>query len=119
MPEDPLLFIIMQIDRFVKPILRKRHCLVMFCVFILPRSVADPDPESGAFLTRDPRWVKNKIRIRDEHPRSYFRELSNNFLGLKYRYQGQKGSGFRISIKEFFTLVPGSGMEKIRIREPG
>jgi hypothetical protein len=25
-----------------------------------------------------------KIRVRDEQPRSYFRELRNHFLGLKY-----------------------------------
>jgi hypothetical protein len=30
---------------------------------------------------RDPIWVKIKIRIRDEHPGSYVRELRNNFLG--------------------------------------
>ncbi len=41
------------------------------------------DPGSGAFLTpgsgiRD--GQKIKIRIRDEHPESYFRELRNNFF---------------------------------------
>jgi hypothetical protein len=40
------------------------------------------DPGSGAFLTpgsgiRD----GQEIRIRDEHPGLYFRELGNNFLG--------------------------------------
>jgi hypothetical protein len=49
-------------------------------------SVADPDPGSGAFLApgfgiQD--GYKIKIRIRDEHPGSYFRELRNNFFGLK------------------------------------
>jgi hypothetical protein len=56
-------------------------------------------PGSGAFLT--PGWVKNPdpgIRIRDEQPRSYFRELRNNFLG---------------KILKFFDANPGSGMEKI------
>jgi hypothetical protein len=45
------------------------------------------DPGSGAFLTpwiRDPGWVKTRIRIRDEQHGSYFQELRNNFLGLKY-----------------------------------
>jgi hypothetical protein len=48
---------------------------------------ADADQGSGVFLTpvRDPGWIKKiKIRIRDEHPGSYFRELRNNFLGYKY-----------------------------------
>ncbi len=35
----------------------------------LRSSIADPDPGSGAV----------KIRFRDEHPGSYFRELRNNF----------------------------------------
>jgi hypothetical protein len=35
-------------------------------------SVADPG--SGAFVIRDPEWVIIKIRIRDEHPGSYFRD---------------------------------------------
>ncbi len=49
-------------------------------------SVADPDMRSDAFLTpgsgtqiQNPGW--KKIRIRDEHPGSYFRELRNNLLG--------------------------------------
>jgi hypothetical protein len=36
-------------------------------------SAADLDPGSGALLTRDPGWVKNRIRIRDEQTGSYFR----------------------------------------------
>jgi hypothetical protein len=32
----------------------------------------------------DPGWVKNRIRIRDDQPGSYFRELRNQFFGLKY-----------------------------------
>ncbi len=43
------------------------------------------------------------LRIRDEQPGSYFLELRNNFFGLQY----------------FFDADPGSGMEKIRIRDPG
>jgi hypothetical protein len=42
---------------------------------------------------------KIRIRIRDEEPGSYFPELRNNFL-LK-----------------FFDADPGSGMEKIQIRD--
>jgi hypothetical protein len=33
---------------------------------------------------RDPGWVKNRIRIRDEHIESYVRELRNQLFGLKY-----------------------------------
>jgi hypothetical protein len=36
------------------------------------------------FWPRDQRWVKNKIRIRDEQPGSYFRERIKKFFGLKY-----------------------------------
>ncbi len=48
-------------------------------------SVADPDPEYGAFLTPGSGMGKKiRIRIWDEQPGSYFRELSYNFLGYKY-----------------------------------
>jgi hypothetical protein len=56
-------------------------------------SVADPDPGSGAFLTPESgafvtpgsrMGKKNRIRIRDEQPGSYFQELRNQFFGLKY-----------------------------------
>ncbi len=60
-------------------------------------SVADPNPGSGAFLTHG-------SGIRDGvHPGSYFRELRNNFWGLKYL-----NSLMRIRN----TFDPGSGMEK-------
>jgi hypothetical protein len=42
------------------------------------------------------------IRIRDEQPESYFLKLKNIFLG---------------KIGKFFDADPGSGMEKIRIRD--
>ncbi len=60
---------------------------------------------------RYPGWVKIKIRIRDENPRSYFRELGNNFLGKKYfiLWCGS-GSGIR-NLVDF-----GSG---IRDKHPG
>ncbi len=32
----------------------------------------------------DPGWVKNRIRIRDEHPRSYFRELGKIWIRVKH-----------------------------------
>ncbi len=52
---------------------------------ILFQSVADPDPGSGAFLTaRTGMGKKIRIRIHDDQPRSYFRELRNHFFGLKY-----------------------------------
>jgi hypothetical protein len=45
---------------------------------------------------------KIRIRIRDEQPGSYFRELRNNFW---------------VKILKFFDVDPGSGMENIRIRD--
>ncbi len=42
--------------------------------------------------------------IRDEQPGLYFRELRNLFLGVK--------------LLKFFDVDPGSGVEKIRIRDP-
>ncbi len=57
-------------------------------------SVADPDPGSGAFLTH-----RFGIRIRDDQPRSYFRELRNQFFGLKLFDAGpglKKGKTSRI-----------------------
>jgi hypothetical protein len=61
------------------------------CIHIFSRNrCCDPESEihwdPTAFLTpyRDPRWLKIKIRIGDEHPGSYFRELGNNFFCLKY-----------------------------------
>jgi hypothetical protein len=52
---------------------------------------------------RDPGWVKIKIRIRDEHLGSYFRE---KLL-------------FWFKIIKFIDADPGSWMEKIWIRDPG
>ncbi len=42
------------------------------------------NPGSGAFFyhwIRDPGW--GKIRIGDERPKTFFRELRNSFFGLK------------------------------------
>jgi hypothetical protein len=44
-------------------------------------------------------------RIRDEQSGSYFLELRNHFFGVK--------------ILKFFDVDPGSGMEKVRIRDTG
>jgi hypothetical protein len=50
-------------------------------------SVADPDPGSGVFVTPGSDiGKKNKIRIRDEHPGSSFRELRNIFLVKNLKY---------------------------------
>jgi hypothetical protein len=46
-------------------------------------------------------------RIRDEQPGSYFVELRNHFFGF-----------FWVKILKFFE-DPGSGMETVRIRDPG
>jgi hypothetical protein len=47
------------------------------------------------------------IQIRDEHARSYFRELRNNFLGVKkYFFYAEPDPGSRNLVE------PGSGMEK-------
>ena len=53
---------------------------------------------------RDPRWIKSGSGsgIWNEQPGSYFLELRNQFLGLKY-----------------LNSLMRSGMEKIRIWEPG
>ncbi len=76
-------------------------------------SVADPDPGLGAFLTpgsgiRDGRKSASGSGIRDEQPGSYFLELRNHFFAF-----------FGVKIIIFFDENPGSGMETVRIRDPG
>jgi hypothetical protein len=46
--------------------------------------------------------------IRDEQPESYFLEPRNHFFYL-----------FGVKILKFFDADPGSGMETVRIRDPG
>jgi hypothetical protein len=46
--------------------------------------------------------------IRDEQSGSYFLELRNHFFGF-----------MGVKILEFFDADPGSGMETVRIRDPG
>jgi hypothetical protein len=58
----------------------------------------------------DPGWVKIKIRIRDEHPGSYFRELGNHFL-MQMRIQNSGSGIFLTRIRNLFYLR--SGMENI------
>ncbi len=79
--------------------------------FLLVTSV--PDQGSGAFLTPGSGMGKKTcIRIRDEQPGSYFRELRKNFLDKKYL-----NSLMRIWDPEWEKFGP--GMEKIGIRDPG
>jgi hypothetical protein len=76
-------------------------------------SVADPDPETGAFLTPESGMGKKSgsgSRIWDEQPRSYFLELRNHFFGLKYLNSLMR-------IRDGKNSDPGSGMEKSRIRD--
>jgi hypothetical protein len=70
-------------------------------------SVADPDPGSGAFLTPGSGMGRKSASgsgIRDEQPVSYFLELRNHFFGF-------------FGVK--YLIWCGSGMETIRIRDPG
>jgi hypothetical protein len=56
---------------------------------------------------RDPRW--EKVRIRDEHSGSYFRELSINFLRVKKCKYG--------TVHEFFVAIPESDAFLTLIRD--
>jgi hypothetical protein len=76
-------------------------------------SVADPDPGLGTFLTpgsgiRDGRKSASGSGIRDEQPGSYFLDLRNHFFAF-----------LGVKILKFFDEDPGSGMETVRIRDPG
>jgi hypothetical protein len=55
---------------------------------------------------RDPGWEKFRIRIRDEQPGSYFRELGNKFWGFKYFNSLMKIRDPQIL--KFFDADPGS-----------
>jgi hypothetical protein len=83
-------------DRFLFSI----HLIYIWRIFYPNSSVADPG------------WLKERIRIRDEQPESYFRELKNHFLGLKYLNSLMR-------IRDGKNSDPGFRMEKIRIRDPG
>jgi hypothetical protein len=77
------------------------------------------NPGSGTFLTPGSGTGKKSrsgcgIRNRDEHPGSYFRELRKIFgLNILKFFDADPDPGFGI----FLTLGPGSGTEKIRIRD--
>jgi hypothetical protein len=58
---------------------------------------------------RDPGWKNVGSGIRDKHPGSYFLELRNHFFF----------AFFYVKILKFFDEDPGSGMESVRIRDPG
>jgi hypothetical protein len=67
----------------------------------------------GAFLTpgsgiRDGRKSASGFGIRDEQPGSNFLELRNHFFAF-----------LGVKIHKFFDEDPGSGMETVRIRDPG
>jgi hypothetical protein len=71
------------------------------------------DPGLGAFLTpgsriRDGRKSAFGSGIRDEQPGSFFLELRKDFFAF-----------FGVKILKFFDEDPGSGMETVRIRDPG
>jgi hypothetical protein len=76
-------------------------------------NVADLDPGSGIGCLSDP-WIRDGrksasgSKIRDEQPGSYFLELRNHFFAF-----------FGVKILKFFDEDPGSGMETVRIRDPG
>jgi hypothetical protein len=85
---------------------------------LVTNSIADLDPRSVAFFDhwiRDPGWVKRSrygINIRDHNSESL-----ETFFGLKYL-----SSLMRMRIRDPVILGnpdPGSGMEKIRIQDPG
>ncbi len=63
---------------------------------------------------RDPGWGKIKIRIRDEHFRSYFRELRNNFFVKILKFiDADAGPGI------FLTPDPGRTKIRIQNKHPG
>jgi hypothetical protein len=78
----------------------------------------DPDPGSRIGYLLDP-WILDPgsgmgrksgsgSGIRDEQPESYFLELRNHYFAF-----------FGVKILKFFNEDPASGMETVRIRDPG
>jgi hypothetical protein len=61
------------------------------------------------------------IRIRDEQPVSYFRELKKLFFWVKILkfFDVDSGRDPRFGMEKIRIRDPGSGMEKSRIRGPG
>jgi hypothetical protein len=73
------------------------HLVLYFSAEML--RMRDPVP----FGPLDPGWVKHRIRIRDDQPGSYFRELRNQFFGLLFdedpgwkKFGSGTGSGIKI-----------------------
>jgi hypothetical protein len=62
-------------------------------------------PGSGI---QDGRESASGSGIRDEQPGSYFLELRNHIFAF-----------FEVKILKFFDEDPGSGMETVRIQDPG
>ncbi len=63
-----------------------RSFSIFSTIYLIRHNVADPHPGSGVFLTPGSGMGQKSgsgsgIRIRDEKPGSYFRELRNHFLG--------------------------------------
>ncbi len=83
------------------------------CVDFLESGLQSCGSGSGIRCLFDP-WIRDPGRIRDEQPGSYFRERRSQFFGLKY-LNILFGSGIRDGKKS----DPVSGMENIRIRDPG
>jgi hypothetical protein len=74
-----------KVSRTKVPNLSANWLVVSSSWFIILPSIADPDPESGAFLTSGS-GIRNRF-IPDPGsriPNSYFWELSDNFLGKKF-----------------------------------
>jgi hypothetical protein len=83
----------------------------LYCSAVLRIRIRDPG--LGAFLTpgsgiRDLRKSASGSGIRDEQSGSYFLELRNHFFAF-----------FGVKILKFFDEDPGSGMETVRIWDPG
>jgi hypothetical protein len=86
---------------------------MLLLIYLAVLRVRIRDPGLGAFLTpgsgiRDGRKSASGSGIRDEQPGSYFLELRNHFFAFLV-----------VKILKFFDEDPGSGMETVRIRDPG
>jgi hypothetical protein len=79
-------------------------------------SIADPGSRIRCLFDpwiRDPGWIKSGSGsgIWNEQPGSYFLELRNHFLGLKY-FNSLMRSGIRIPDGKIWICEPGSRIEK-------
>jgi hypothetical protein len=77
--------------------------------FLTPGSgIRDGRKSASGSGIRDGRKSASGSGIRDEQPGSYFLDLRNHFFAF-----------FGVKILKFFDEDPGSGMETVRIRDPG